>query len=616
MKILRRIMGMKKVRKGAVWLLVILIMATSIPGAVFAQYDVSQNTYIDAKTTPSGKTGEKTTLNLIFTNKSSQDLKGVTIMFDQGVAKDEYEATSDADDETTTVSTGSMFPFEITSSTFDGKLLGIIKQGDSKSFSLSGRVRRDLAEGYYTVPLLVKASGSEFRREKVNIWITKSSGTTASGSTQGTIQFELGEDQSTPFGVYPDVMNYNMNLRNSSDITAFDVNIRMKVDQDNTKFPFDINDGNYTKHYDRIGGSQKIEIPYSMSIRKEVYSGYYPISFVIEYRDSTEGDIQKAEGIFFVKVQNKEKESETKEFNANDRSKARLIVDGFETNPATVYAGDEFELTLHMKNASENVTASNILFSLESEKVTESAVFTTDESSSSVVVNSLGAGQVTDVKVKMRAGAWVDQRTYALTVVEKFDSPEFKNAEEKVIVNIPVRQVPRMNTGTIEVSPDSVNVGSETNVMFPINNTGKVLLYNVMINFVGDSIQPTSSYVGNIKPGETGNVDAMISAIAPTADDGRIKVLITYEDENGTVSEPVEKEITLMVSEAEESNFGGEDPNALPTDTEPQGFAKYRNVIIASVIVVLAVGTIGGVIVFKRIKKKKEAAEEEINHEI
>jgi hypothetical protein len=616
MKILRRKMGMKKVRRGAVWLLVVLIMVSSVPGTVFAQYDVSQNTYIDAKTTPSGKTGERATLNLIFTNKSNQDLKGVTIMFDKGVAQDEFEATSDAADETTTVSIGSMFPFEITSSTFDGKLLGGIKQGDSRSFSLSGRVRRDLAEGYYTVPLLVKADGNEFRREKVNIWITKSSGTTASGSNQGTIQFELGEDQSTPFGVYPDVMNYNMNLRNSSDITAFDVNIRMKVDQDNTKFPFDINDGNYTKHYDRIGGGQKIEIPYSMSIRKEVYSGYYPITFNIEYRDSTEGDIQKAEGIFFVKVQNKEKESETKEFNANDRSKARLIVDGFQTNPETVYAGDEFELTLHMKNASENVAASNILFSLESEKVTESAVFTTDDSASSVVVNSLGAGQVVDVKVKMRAGAWVDQRTYALTVVEKFDSPEFKNAEEKVVVNIPVRQVPRLNTGTIEVSPDAVSVGSETNVMFPINNTGKVLLYNVMINFLGDSIQPTSSYVGNIKPGETGNVDAMVSAIAPTADDGKIKVLITYEDENGVVSEPIEKEITLMVSEAEESNFGGEDPNGIPTDAEPQGFAKYRTVIIASVIVVLAVGTIGGVIVFKRIKKKKEAEEEEINHEI
>lgn len=606
---------MNRIRKGIVWLLAVLMMISVVHVPAFAQYDVSQNTYIDAKKTLTGKTGEKATLNMIFTNKADHDLKGVAIMFDKNVAQDEYEATSDDADETA-VSTGSMFPFEITSSTFDAKILGSVKQGDSKNFSLTARVRRDLTEGYYTVPLLIKVSGDDFRREKVNIWITKSSGTTASGSTDGTIQFELGEDQSTPFGIYPEVMNYNMNVRNSSDITAFDVNIRMTVDSDSTKFPFDINDGNYTKHYDRIGGGEMISVPYSMSIRKDVYSGYYPIAFTIEYRDSTEGDIQKAQGTFFVKVQNKEKEEDTGEFNANDRTKARIIVDGFQTNPETVYAGDEFELTLHMKNASENVAATNILFSLESEKVSDSAVFTTDASSSAIVVNSLSAGQSTDVKVKMRAGAWVDQRTYALTINEKYDSPEFKNAEEKVTVNIPVRQVARLNTGTIDVMPDSISVGSETNVMFPINNTGKVILYNVMVNFEGDSIQPASSYVGNIKPGETGNVDAMITGTAPTADDGKIKVLITYEDENGVVSEPVEKEITLMVTEAAETDFGGEDFATLPADMEPQGIARYKNIIIACVISVLVIGGAGTFIVLKKLKKKKETAEEDIEDEI
>lgn len=607
---------MNRFRKGIVWLLAVLMMISVVHVPAFAQYDLSKNEFIDVKKTPSGKTGENITINMIFTNDTSNDLNGVAVLFDRSVAEAEYEATEDADEENTTTRTSDMFPFEINSSTFDAKILGKVKSGSSKNFSLSARVRRDISEGYYTVPLEIKVGGTHAAYEKVNVWITKSSGTTASGSTDGTIQFELGEDQSTPFGIYPEVMNYNMNVRNSSDITAFDVNIRMTVDPDSTKFPFDINDGNYTKHYDRIGGGEMISVPYSMSIRKDVYSGYYPIAFTIEYRDSTEGDIQKAQGTFFVKVQNKEKEEDTGEFNANDRTKARIIVDGFQTNPETVYAGDEFELTLHMKNASENVAATNILFSLESEKVSDSAVFTTDASSSAIVVNSLSAGQTTDVKVKMRAGAWVDQRTYALTINEKYDSPEFKNAEEKVTVNIPVRQVARLNTGTIDVMPDSISVGSETNVMFPINNTGKVILYNVMVNFEGDSIQPASSYVGNIKPGETGNVDAMISGTAATADDGKIKVLITYEDENGVVSEPVEKEITLMVTEAAETDFGGEDFATLPADMEPQGIARYKNIIIACVISVLVIGGAGTFIVLKKLKKKKETAEEDIEDEI
>ncbi len=605
---------MKKVRKGILWLLAALMIIGAMPGAAFAQYDLSKNTYIDVKKTPSGKTGENVTINMVFTNNSGNDLNNVAVRFDRDLAEQEYRATEDADEDSKY--TGSVFPFEITSSTFDNKKLGTVKSGSSKSISLTGRVRRDIAEGYYLVPLEVvtdaskKDDGAHSSYEKVNIWITKSSSTTESGKDEGTIQFELGENQNTPFGIYPQTMNFNMNVRNASQVTAFDVNVRMKLDQDSTKFPFDINDGNYTRHYDRMGGGETVEIPYSMNIRKDVYSGYYPITFTIEYRDSTDGDVQKAEETFYVKVQNKDKEEETGDFNANDRTKARIIVDGFQTNPETVYAGEEFEMILHMKNASENVAASNLLFNLESEKVTDSAVFTMDSGSSSIVVNSLPAGQTTDIKLKLRAGAWVDQRTYAITINEKYDSPEFKNAEEKVTVNIPVKQVSRLNTGTIEVMPDTISVGSETNVMFPINNTGKVLLYNVMVAFVGDSIQQTNSYVGNIKPGESGNVDAMISGTARTMDDGKIKIMITYEDENGVVSEPVEKEISLTVTEQEDLDPGMDGSGEFPAVTEPEGTSKYGKIIIPAVIAVLVIGTIGTVYVLKRRKKKKEALEE------
>ncbi len=610
---------MKKVRKGVLWMLAILMVTSAVPGIAFAQPGSGER-WIDVKKVPSGKTGQNMTINMVLTNQDDIDLTNVAIRFEEGLANQESDAKENGEEYS-----GSIFPFEITSSTFDNKKVGNIKSGSSKSVTLTGMVRRDIADGYYSVPIeivqnaTVKNDGSPVAHEKVNIWITKSSATTESGKDEGTIQFELGENQNTPFGIYPQVMNFNMNVRNSSQITAFDVNVRMKLDQDSTKFPFDINDGNYTRHYDRIGGGETVEIPYSMNIRKDVYCGYYPITYTIEYRDSTDGDIQKVEETFYVKVQNKDKEEETGDFNANDRTKARIIVDGFETNPETVYAGEEFEMILHMKNASENVAASNILFNLESEKVTESAVFTMDSGSSSIVVNSLPAGQTTDIKLKLRAGAWVDQRTYSITINEKYDSPEFKNAEEKVTVNIPVKQVSRLNTGTIEIMPDTISVGSETNVMFPINNTGKVLLYNVMVAFVGDSIQQTNSYVGNIKPGESGNVDAMISGTAPTMDDGKIKVMITYEDENGVVSEPIEKELSLTVTEQEDLDPGMDGSGDFPVVTEPEGTSKYGKIIIPAVIVVLVIGTIGTVYVLKKRKKKKETLEEleeENNNEI
>ena len=598
-------------------LLAVLVVLGAVPVQTMgAQYGIQKNKYLDVKKTPTGKTGQNMTISMIFDNsRGSEDLQGVSARFDDSAVDSEYDAAEDPDEETRY--NGSIFPFEITSSIFDAKVIGSVKAGATKTVSLSARVRRDIAEGYYSVPIIVKANGSDATTDHINVWITKSSGTTESGDDEGSIRFELGENQSTPSGQYPDVMNFTVNLRNASNITAFDVNVRMGLSEDSTKFPFNINDGNYVRHFDRVGGGETQEVSYSMAIRKEAYTGYYPITFTIEYRDSTEGDIQKAESIFYVHVQNKDKEEETKEFNANDRTRARLIVDGFQTNPEVVYAGDEFDLILRMKNASENVAASNILFTLESEKVTDSAVFTTDSGSSSIVVNSLAAGQSTELKIRMRAGAWVDQRTYAITINEKYDSPEYKNAEEKVTVDIPVKQMARLNTGTIEVMPDTMSVGAESNVMFPINNTGKVLLYNVMVTFVGDSIQQTDSYVGNIKPGESKTVDAMVSGVTPTTDDGKVKILITYEDENGVVSDPIEKEMTLMVTEEMEPEDGMlDDMGAFPADTEPAGIKKYQKFLIPGIIAVLVIATAAAVVVLKKRKKKKEAEEEDIDDEI
>ena len=598
-------------------LLAVLVVLGAVPVQTMgAQYGIQKNKYLDVKKTPTGKTGQNMTISMIFDNsKGSEDLQGVSVRFDDSAVDSEYDAAEDPDEETRY--NGSIFPFEITSSIFDAKVIGSVKAGATKTVSLSARVRRDIAEGYYSVPIIVKANGSDATTDHINVWITKSSGTTESGDDEGSIRFELGKNQSTPSGQYPDVMNFTVNLRNASNITAFDVNVRMGLSEDSTKFPFNINDGNYVRHFDRVGGGETQEVSYSMAIRKEAYTGYYPITFTIEYRDSTEGDIQKAKSIFYVHVQNKDKEEETKEFNANDRTRARLIVDGFQTNPEVVYAGDEFDLILRMKNASENVAASNILFTLESEKVTDSAVFTTDSGSSSIVVNSLAAGQSTELKIRMRAGAWVDQRTYAITINEKYDSPEYKNAEEKVTVDIPVKQMARLNTGTIEVMPDTMSVGAESNVMFPINNTGKVLLYNVMVTFVGDSIQQTDSYVGNIKPGESKTVDAMVSGVTPTTDDGKVKILITYEDENGVVSDPIEKEMTLMVTEEMEPEDGMlDDMGAFPADTEPAGIKKYQKFLIPGIIAVLVIATAAAVVVLKKRKKKKEAEEEDIDDEI
>lgn len=60
-----------------------------------------------------------------------------------------------------------------------------------------------------------------------------------------------------------------MNLRNTGYKTAYDVRVEMELSEDITKFPFEINDGNYDRWMNNINPDQTVEVPYSMAIREE-----------------------------------------------------------------------------------------------------------------------------------------------------------------------------------------------------------------------------------------------------------------------------------------------------------------------------------------------------------
>ena len=579
-----------------------------------AYKNMNDNEFISVEKITAAKTGKTANITFKFTNPHDYDIENLKIGFS------DYDV--DFLDDSETLESNFQFPFEITKGMFEEenmKKVGTVKAGKSKNITLSAKVRRDIKEGYYCFP--VKAFGDNFDMtdEYVNIWVSVATSSDEDDDEDtGDLDMVLGEGQNTPDGTYPNVMNFAVNMRNASTFTAYDVVVSLEMSEDDTKYPFEINDGNYDRRFEKVEAGETVQLGYSMAIREDTYSGYYPIKTIIQYRDNSThtGDYLKIERTFYVRIHNKDKEDDLGDFNENDRTQARLIVDSFETIPADIIAGQEFELVLRMKNASSDIPSSNILFSLESEKVSDSAVFTTESGSSSFTVNRMGAGEVTELRIMMKSRAGVDQRSYALTINETYDSPEFKNATNKVVVDIPVRQIPRLSTGTIDVMPDSITVGSESNVMFPINNTGRVTLYNVNAKFEGDSIVTTESYVGNINPGETGNVDAMVKGAAPTMDDGKIKITVSYEDEDGVVS-TMEKEMTLFVTEEVPMDFDSIDVgNMVEVEPEQGFFARHKVAVIAAAV--LAAGGIAGFTVWRKQRRKKrlQAEAEEIDDEI
>lgn len=618
-----RKLSMKRWKKLPVIALLVMLLAVMTTVTATAEM-LDMNEFNDETITvnkvPRGKAGSKISIKMTIHNKGT---KGDNYLEKIRLANSyEYErimerqfGESDEEDEGELRWYAKAFPFEADSSTFKEKDINV-KPGSSKTVTLTYKLRRDLTAGYYQAFFIIDDS----IEVGANIWVSAYDGSTEEEDTTSLdYDFSIGDGQFTPYAAYSQVMNFGVNLTNTGLKKVYDVRVDMQLDADVTKFPFDINEGNYNRKMGDMEPGQMVTVPYSMAVREDVKSGFFPIHYFVTYREEENGDFSEpVDLIFYVRVKGEDDDELAADAGEEDRTKARIIVDSFSTVPAEVYAGQPFELHVRMKNASANVSSSNIMFTFASEEVESSPVFTSDTGSTSMVVNQLAPGATADLVMVFKSSPTAEQKSYTMTIKEQYDSPEFKNAKEEVKISIPVKQEPRLNTGTIEVMPENINVGSETNVMFGINNTGKVLLYNVMVRFEADSVQTTDAYVGNIKPGETGNLDTMVTGVAPTADDGKVKIIISYEDENGLTTEVV-KEMMLYVSEPmddfgdmEAGMMGGIDgmggmDGMEGMEGEQTFFNKYKTVIFPAAALLLIIAATAAVV----IRKKKKASQEE-----
>ena len=65
--------------------------------------------------------------------------------------------------------------------------------------------------------------------------------------------------------------------------------------------------------------------------------------------------------------------------------------------------------------------------------------------------------------------------------------------------------------------------------MCSLYNLGRLKLYNVKAVFEGDSIEKEELFVGNVEPGSTASIDAMVKGKKETADDGKLTMTMSYE---------------------------------------------------------------------------------------
>ena len=293
-------------------------------------------------------------------------------------------------------------------------------------------------------------------------------------------------------------------------------------------------------------------------------------------------------------------------------STPRVIVTGFSTDPETVHAGETFTLTLHMQNTSQATAVKNMVFDIQAASESTdttyvAAAFLPTAGSSTIFVDQIAPGATKDISMEMEARADLAQKPYVVNVKMNYEDENVNAYENTASVSIPVRQEARIDTSSIDVVPSSIEVGSECNVMFSLYNIGKTQLYNTTVRFVADSVTGGETYLGNVAPGATANVDTYLTGAAATMDDGTVKIEITFEDEAGEAT-TVEKEMNLFVTEPVYQDMGMDMGMMEDPGMEQGGGFKLWYVLLPLVLVIAAVVVI--VVIRRKNKKKKAQADE------
>jgi len=444
-----------------------------------------------------------------------------------------------------------------------------------------------------------------------------------STTTQETDQYlQVADNWSTPTVSYGQRVSIVLPIVNIGSTELKNLVIEPEVTTDVKTWPFEPESTGYIQTEPFIPGyvnddqafTNRREFTYNFVVRDDVMTGFYELKFKVSYTIAGERVEESKAAELSVYVQTIGKpESGYIGGNGNEAktSKSRIIVTGYETDTDKVYSGDTFNLTIHVQNTSSDTAVSNVLFNVVSQKESTGTANTSDtitpflptSGSNSIYLEKIGPKQTADLKIEMSAKPGLSQKSYVLDLKMIYDSGMQFDLEDTASISIPVYQESKFDISNPEISPASINVGSQSNIMFSIYNTGKTTLYNVQVQFSADSIENNMAFVGNLTSGSTGNVDVMLSGVAATMDTGDINMSISYEDEAGNKS-TIDKTITLFVNEEIIDDYNDGRRDEFEVEEEKDNGTLIRIIIIVVILLIIIAIVI---FVINRTKKKKEA---------
>ena len=326
--------------------------------------------------------------------------------------------------------------------------------------------------------------------------------------------------------------------------------------------------------------------------------GTYTLYFTVTYSDGLKDNIPVT-----IVVREASSDSGSSSGGSSYKSKPKVIIESYNFDEDTIYAGDIVTLRLVIANTSKREAVTNVQLDFSNEA---GAILPAPGGSSSVFIGTIDKEKAYVLSLKLQIMPDADAKSQPLAIKITYEGTKNRaDFDETASVSVPVLQKARVRINDPIVYDDPW-VGTNVAVGLTLYNLGKSPLYNCMVDIVGDGLTLEESYFGgNVAAGGTMRADLSVTPTMAGKLDAQVRV--TYEDVNGKQTETL-LPLNMVVNE---EPAGGNASNGNGGMVTPGDAPANAN--IGWIFWVLGgVAVVTGLVFFGvKMKKKRERALEE-----
>lgn len=278
-------------------------------------------------------------------------------------------------------------------------------------------------------------------------------------------------------------------------------------------------------------------VDFTLALSEKRQNGTYPVTVNVDAFDSMGNAIAFSHTIF-VTISDVPAETEPPVTEPEKPTAEPVVyISKCVTVPEIVVAGEEFALTLTLKNSVTTKSVRNLMVTVDTGNLQIELL----EDSNIFPIDRIEAGGETELTILCRSEGDIPAGKYPLQFRFSYDSSEVLGLSSSGSAIIEITQPSRMELIASRF-PDSVTVGETVPLSLQVMNMGRDTVYNVRCMVSGIGLSPDSTgYIGTMAAGTSSQTEIGLYIMALNTAEG---------NENGSPYGPTGGVVTLLFEDS------------------------------------------------------------------